>query len=251
MTAAGSRPPGGGALRISGAGPGAAQAQVPRGLPPEAARWLAVDLGSLPAQVVVAGVTGGAGATTLTALVARSLATYRTPVRPRPAVAVLDHDGGTVHERSGAPVVGAQAAGARRDGVSFSPVTDALEAPEPVDADLVLRCLGAQALNPGPTLLDDPAVVAVVVAPWHPDGLALAESAVSRLGAARTVVVPVDVTHVSRAARPGLGVPWDRALTAPGEVDERALATATRRAVLAVTVEVLAAARRVAVLSAG
>lgn len=206
-------------------------------LPAEAARWLGVDLGIRPAQVVVAGVTGGAGASTLTALVARSLATYRAPTRPRPPVAVLDHDGGTVHERSGAPAVGGLAVG--------GPVS-----PEPVDADVLLRCLGAQALNPEPTLLDDPTVVAVVVVPWHSDGLALGETAAERLGADRTVVVPVDVTR-ARTGGATLGLPWDRALAAPGEITERALASSTRRAVLAVTAEVLAAARRVAVLTAG
>ena len=203
-------------------------------LPAEAARWLAVDLGSRPAQVVVAGATGGAGATTLTALVARCLASYRAPTRPRPSVAVLDHDGGTVHERSGAPVVGGLAAraaqGETEGGVSFSPRAAApspsgLVTPEPVDADVLLRCLGAQALNPEPTLLDDPTVVAVVV-------------------------VPVDVTR-ARTGGAVLGLPWDHALAAPGEITERALAPATRRAVLAVTAEVLAAARRVAVVTAG
>lgn len=228
-------------------------------LPAEAARWLAVDLGSRPVQVVVAGVTGGAGATTLTALVARCLATYRAPTRPRPSVAVLDHDGGTVHERSGAPVVGGLAArtaqGETKGGVSFSPRVAApspsgLVTPEPVDADVLLRCLGAQALNPEPTLLDDPTVVAVVVVPWHRDGLALGETAAERLGADRTVVVPVDVTR-ARTGGAVLGLPWDRALAAPGQISERALASSTRRAVLAVTAEVLAAARRVAVLTAG
>ena len=195
-------------------------------LPAEAARWLAVDLGSRPAQVVVAGATGGTGATTLTALVARCLATYRAPTRPRPSVAVLDHDGGTVHERSGAPAAGS-----------------------PADADVLLRCLGAQALNPEPTLLDDPTVVAVVVVPWHQDGLGMGENAADRLGVERTVVVPVDVTR-ARTGGAVLGLPWDRALAAPGEISGGALAPVTRRAVLAVTAEVLSAARRVAVLTA-
>lgn len=230
-----------------------------RALPSEASRWLGVDLGSRPAQVVVAGATGGTGATTLTALVARCLATYRVPACPRPAVAVLDHDGGTVHERSGAPAVGGHAVRPARDepqgGVQISPRAAALShgglvTPEPVDADVLLRCLGAQALNPEPTLLDDPTVVAVVVVPWHRDGLALGDTAAERLGADRTVVVPVDVTR-ARTGGALVGLPWDRALAAPGEITERALAPSTRRAVLAVTAEVLAAARRVAVMTAG
>lgn len=233
---------------------GSAGARTSRGLPSEAERWLAVDLGSRPVQVVVAGVTGGVGTTTLTALVARSLATYRAPTRQRPSVAVLDHDGGTVHERSGAPAIGAPAVRASEGGVSFRPASqDPAAGPAgsgAVDADVLLRCLGAQALNPEPTLLADPTVVAVVVAPWHADGLALAATAIARLGEARTVVVPVDVTRAGAAGR-SLGLPWDRALTAPGEITERALSSSTRRAVLAVTAEVLAAARRVAVLTAG
>lgn len=241
-------------LMTTSRGEGAGR-RLPRRVPPEAARWLTVDLGSSPVQVVVAGVTGGVGTTTLTALVARCLAMHRPATRQRPSVVVLDHDGGTAHERSGAPGAGVVAVRASGGGLSSRPSPeDATPAgargQDRVDADVLLRCLGAQALNPGPTLLDDPTVVAVVVAPWHADGLALAGTAADRLGAYRTVVVPVDVTR-AQTSRAGLGLPWDRALTAPGEITERALSAASRRAVIAVSSEVIAAARRVAVLTAG
>ena len=194
----------------------------PAALPAEAVRWLAADLGEDPVRVVVAGVTGGSGATTLAALLARTLAAHRPTLRSRPAVSVLDHDGGTLHERCGAP------APSRGDGA------------EP--ADVVVQCVGARALTPQVAALDDPWSLAVVVVPWSTDGLRLGKRAVERLGGDRTVVVPVDVTR-TRPRLEVLGLPWDRVLTAPGLVRDDAVSPTTGSALMAITVEVLAAAR--------
>ena len=145
---------------------------VPAGaLPPEAARWLAVDLGERPVSVVVAGVTGGCGATTVAALVSRTIAAHRPALRSRPAVSLIDHDGGTLHERTGAPV----------------PAPGQAHRVEP--ADVVIQCLGAHALSPQGTALDDPWSLAVLVAPWNRDGLRLGEAAADRRGADRTVQI--------------------------------------------------------------
>ena len=138
---------------------------------------------------------------------------------------VLDHDGGTLHERSGAP--------APSQGTSAAP------------ADVVVQCVGAHALASQPTALDDPWSLAVVVAPWNRDGLRLGRAAAEHRGLDRTVVVPVDVTRAHPALEV-LGLPWDRALTAPGLVRDDVLAPTARNAVVAITVEVLAAARRMA-----
>lgn len=193
-------------------------------LPPEAARWLAVDLGERPVSVVVAGVAGGCGATTLAALVARTIAAHRPAQRSRPAVSLLDHDGGALHERTGAPVP------APGQGNTIEP------------ADVVIQCLGAHALSPQGTALDDPWSLAVVVTPWNRDGLRLGKAVRDSRGAERTVLVPVDVTR-ARLSGDALGLPWDRVLTAPGQVRDDAVSPVTRHALVAVTVEVLAAAR--------
>lgn len=197
-------------------------------LPPEAARWLAVDLGERPVSVVVAGVTGGCGTTTLAALVARTIAAHRPALRSRPAVTLLDHDGGTLHERTGAPVP------APGQGNHVEP------------ADVVIQCVGAQALSPQGTALDEAWSLAVVVAPWNADGLRLGAAATDSRGAERTVLVPVDVTR-TRPPHDVLGLPWDRVLTAPSLVRDDALSPLTGNAVVAITVEVLAAARRLQV----
>ena len=220
-------------------------------LPAEAARWLAVDLGSRPAQVVVAGVTGGSGPRRSPRWwPAASPPTARRPAPGRPSPSSTTTAAPCTSAAARPVPVGraGQGVGCRPGRAPRTPLPRVR--PAPADADVLLRCLGAQALNPEPTLLDDPTVVAVVVVPWHQDGLALGENAADRLGVDRTVVVPVDVTR-ARTGGAVLGLPWDRALAAPGEITERALAPATRRAVLAVTAEVLAAARRVAVLTAG
>ena len=191
-------------------------------LPPEAARWLAADLGEHPVRVVVAGVTGGSGTTTLAALVARTIAAHRPSLRSRPTVTVLDHDDGTLHERSGAPANPGHPA-------------------EP--ADVVVQCVGAHALTSQVAALDDPWSLVVVVTPWHKDGLRLGQAAAQGRGLDRTVVVPVDVTR-TRPAGEVLGLPWDRTLTAPGLVRDDAVSRTTGNALVAITVEIMAAARR-------
>ncbi|MFC4629449.1 hypothetical protein ACFO6V_14485 [Promicromonospora alba] len=184
-----------------------------------AQQWLAADLGPRTARVVVAGVAGGVGTTTLAALVARVVA------RARPGrVALVDHTGGTLAERAGNPP-GAWAWAA------------------PSTAQVSVECAGATALLPGETPSRAPGAVPLVVAPWHPEGLRLAQRAAAGLPGA--LLVAIDTTWLHRRARQvpdDLGLPYDVALTAPGAVRDDLLGAPARDAVLAVAVEALARA---------
>ncbi|MFE7506690.1 hypothetical protein [Promicromonospora sp. NPDC057488] len=186
---------------------------------PDANQWLAADLGARTARVVVAGVAGGVGATTLAALVARAVA------RARPGrVALVDHTGGTLAERAGtAPGDAGWAA--------------------PTAAQVSVECAGPTALLPGATAVRAPAVLPVVVAPWHPEGLRLGERAVAGLPGA--LLVAVDHARAERRPRSSpdhLGLPYDAALGVPGAVRDDLLDAPAREAVLAVALESLARA---------
>ncbi|GAA4719521.1 hypothetical protein APR04_003465 [Promicromonospora umidemergens] len=184
-----------------------------------AQQWLAADLGPRTARVVVAGVAGGVGATTLAALVARVVA------RARPGrVALVDHTGGTLAERAGDP-------------------PDAWAWAAPSMAQVSVECAGATALLPGETPARAPGAVPLVVAPWHPEGLHLADRAAAGLPGA--LLVGIDTAWLHRSSRrvpDDLGLPYDVALTAPGAVRDDLLGAPARDAVLAVAVEALARA---------
>jgi hypothetical protein len=184
-----------------------------------AQQWLAADLGPRTARVVVAGVAGGVGATTLAALIARSVAQAR-PGR----VSLVDHTGGTLAERAGT------APGGRG--------WDALG-----QAQVSVECARAAALLPGTTPARAPGVVPLVVAPWHPEGLRLAERAAAGLPGA--LVVAADTAGVqprSRRAPDRLGLPYDAVLTTPGAIRDDILSSRAYDAVLAIAVEALARA---------
>ena len=184
-----------------------------------AQQWLSADLGPRTARVVVTGVAGGVGATTLAALVARVVA------RARPGrVALVDHTGGTLAERAGNP-------------------PDAWAWAAPSTAQVSVECAGATALLPGETPAHTPGAVPLVVAPWHPEGLRLAGRAAAGLPGA--LVVGIDTAWLHRSSRQvpdDLGLPYDVALTAPGAVRDDLLGAPARDAVLAVAVEALARA---------
>lgn len=184
-----------------------------------AQQWLAADLGPRTARIVVVGVAGGVGATTLAALVARVVA------RARPGrVALVDHTGGTLAERAGNP-------------------PDAWAWAAPSTAQVSVECAGATALLPGETPVRVPGVVPLVVAPWHPEGLRLADRAAADVPDA--LVVAVDRAWVRRGSRrtpDRLGLPYDAVLTGPGTVRDDVLGASARDAVAAIAVEALARA---------
>ncbi|MGI5188941.1 hypothetical protein ACQEVI_12450 [Promicromonospora sp. CA-289599] len=186
---------------------------------PAAQQWLAADLGPRTARIVVVGVAGGVGATTLAALVARVVA------RARPGrVALVDHTGGTLAERAGNP-------------------PDAWAWAAPGTAQVSVECAGATALLPGETPARAPGAVPLVVTPWHPEGLHLAGRAAAGLPGA--LLVGIDTAWLYRRAHrvpDDLGLPYDVALTAPGAVRDDLLGAPARAAVLAVAVEALARA---------
>ena len=181
-------------------------------------QWLTADFGRRTVRVVVAGVAGGVGATTLAALVARTVA------RARPArVALMDHSGGTLGERAGS---------APSDGWAA-----------PGQAQISVECAGAVALLPRETLVHVPGVVPLVVAPWHPEGLHLADRAAAGLPGA--LVVPIDTAWLARSSRrmpDRLGLPYDGGLTAPGTVRDDVLRASTHDVVTTIAVEALARA---------
>ena len=183
-----------------------------------AQQWLTADFGRRTVRVVVAGVTGGVGATTLAALLARTVA------RARPGrVALVDHTAGTLGERVGT---------APSDGWAA-----------PGQAQVSVECAGAVALLPGETSVRVPGVVPLVVTPWHLDGLRLADRAAAELPGA--LVVAMDTTRLARGSRgmpDRLGLPYDVALSAPGTVRDDVLGAPTRDAIATVAVEALARA---------
>lgn len=201
-----------------------------------AQQWLAADFGGRTVRIVVAGVAGGVGATTLAALVARTVA------RARPGdVSLVDHTAGTLAERAGAAPGDDQAAQNPWTTQNGWAAWNGWAARG--QAQVSVECAGATALLPGETPLRASGVVPLVVAPWHPDGLRLADRAVAGLPGA--LVVAIDTAWLQR--RSGrtpdvLGLPYDAALTAPGAVHDEILGASTHDSVLAIAVEALARA---------
>ncbi|WP_421742483.1 hypothetical protein [Cellulomonas sp.] len=160
-------------------------------LAPEAHRWLT---GPVPdgTRVVVAGVAGGVGTTTVAALVGRML---------DGRCALLDHSGGRLHARAGSTS-------------SRGPV--------------VVHDLGPHALAGESPALEDPGAVIVLVCASHTAGLAAAVRAFETLEPrspglhGRALIVPVAVSGPGLGAReltgpvPVLGLPRSRALAAGG-----------------------------------
>lgn len=200
-----------GAVPAVAAPPPAASSGAP--VAPEVARWLAVPVVA-GARVVVAGVAGGVGTTTVAVLLHRAL-----------GGALLDHAGGQVQARAGG--------GGRV-----------------VDPAFVVHDAGPHALTQDVDLLAE-AAAAVVVCGGHVHGLARAGAALAALRAAhpdahrRAVVVPVGgragARSLTAAAR---GVPaladvavapvrrWHE-LTGPGPVPAGSRADADARALAA------------------
>ncbi|WP_456845863.1 hypothetical protein [Cellulomonas sp. P5_C6] len=194
-------------------------------LAPEAHRWLT---GPVPdgTRVVVAGVAGGVGTTTVAALVWRAL-DAAAPGR----CGLLDHSGGTLHARAASSRTGGQ---------------------------VVVHDLGPHALAADSPALEDPSAVVVVVCASHSAGLAAATRALEALAPRspgldrRALVVPVAVSGPGLAAREHpanvLALPRSRALAAGGVLpapDRDARAT---RAAGVVAAEVVRRARWVATL---
>lgn len=214
-------------------------------LAPETERWLTTPVRP-GTPVVVAGVAGGVGTTTVAALLWTALHAAR-PGR----VGMLDRSGGSF-----ATLVG-EGAGAVADG----------------SADLVVQDLGPHALTPGAEALDPAGRVVVVVCGAHRDGLRSAAEALRGLAARtgqdatrRTVVVPVaavgrtrgSVPLLAQAREAGLGgavVPLrrDRTLAARGVLpaadDVRGLLP--HREATALAAEVMRCARWVAAVGDG
>lgn len=207
-------------------------------LPPEAARWLATPLPP-GMRVVVAGVAGGVGTTTVAAALWWALDTYRDG-----GAAAVDHGGGSLAAR-----------------LPHEPGGTGGRSREP---DLTVHDLGAHALTSQAIVLDDPGQVVVVVCGAHDAGLAAAHRALISLatrsgacGAApqRVVVVPVAVAGptlpgaVLRARAADLGlqavvvpVGRSRALAAGGRLPAD-LVPGVRRAAVVLAVEVVRCAR--------
>lgn len=139
---------------------------------PEAHQWLTADLGPRTAHIVVTGVAGGVGTTTVAALLARIFAEAR-PGR----VALVDERWGDLPARAGAATGGGSWA-------------------EPDDASVIIEDAGATVLVPAAKPGQVAGVVPVVVAPWHADGRALADRAVATMPGALTV--QVDAVNTSR-----------------------------------------------------
>lgn len=177
-----------------------------------------------PLHLVVAGVAGGVGTTTAAALVSRGLAAAIPGW-----VALVDHDGGTLAVRAGTGT-----------GDRTWAQTSA--------AGIVVRCAGGASVVVDGTPASDPEAVVLVVAPWHADGLRLATDVAGRVGPHRSGVLLVDLTR-ARALQPRdvrdlRGLPYDRALAAPGPVQDGRAAAAVRAAVHASTVDLLTRAAR-------
>ena len=213
-------------------------------LSPEAARWLAIPL-QRGVRVVVAGVAGGVGTTTVAAALWWALDQYR--------------DGGAAVDRGDGSLV------AR---LPHEPGDRAGQHSR--EADLTVHDLGACALTVLAGVLDDPDQVVVVVCGAHDAGLVAARQALVSpttrretcgTGRRRTVVVPVAVAGPSRpgaalrARALDLGlecviVPLgrSRALAAGGRLPVD-LAPGVQRAAVVLAVEVVRCARWVAAVA--
>ncbi|NMR21610.1 hypothetical protein [Cellulomonas fimi] len=213
-------------------------------LAPEAVRWLTTPVRP-GTRVVVAGVAGGVGTTTVVAL----LWTALDAARPG-GVGAVDHSGGSLPARLAAGTHGGY---------------DALGGTEP---DLVLHDLGPHALTTAAGVLDVPDQVVVVVCGAHDAGLLAARASLGGL-AERTgkgdaeqwaVVVPVAVAGRSaprarlrdRAVELGvraavMPVARDRRLAAGGSVPPWGSASEVHRTAGALAAEVVRCARWVGV----
>ena len=215
---------------------------APSSLSPEAARWLATPL-QPGMRVMVAGVAGGVGTTTVAAALWWALDTHRG------GAAV---DGGDRSLAARLPREPGDGTGVPR-----------------VEPDLMVRDLGAHALSTRASVLDGAGQVVVVVCGAHDAGLVAARDALvwlatRRAGGSsrrRAVVVPVSVAG---RARPGavlrsraldLGldsvivpVGRSRALAAGGRLPVE-LAPGVQRAAVVLAVEVVRCARWVAAVA--
>lgn len=170
-------------------------------------------------HLVVAGVAGGVGTTTVAAALARALAAALPG-----QVGLLDHDGGTLFARAG---VGAN----DRQWAS------------PESATTLVQCLGSasNALHrPAPGTASP---LPLVVAPWHMDGLRLAAGVVARATTVEPMVLLDDVTQARSSQEPEVrnrpGLPYDRALAAPGTLQDDHTSERTRTAVQQAAHEIL------------
>jgi len=193
-------------------------------LAPEAHRWLT---GPVPdgTRVVVAGVAGGVGTTTVAALVQQMLDGRCT---------LLDHSGGTLHARAGT----SGSTGAR--------------------GGVVVHDLGPHALAGESAALEDPGAVVVLVCASHAAGLAAAVQAYDALDPrspglhGRALIVPVSVSGPGLGAKalggpvPVLGLPRSRALAAGGVLPPPDRDLRATRAAGVIAAEVVRRARWVA-----
>ncbi|MBL0884836.1 hypothetical protein [Myceligenerans indicum] len=172
-----------------------------------------------PLHLIVAGVAGGVGTTTVAAALARTLAAAM-PGR----VGLLDHDGGTLFARAGV-------------------WSDDLRWARPGTASVHVQCLGSAAAALQRVPPSTPGLVALVVAPWHKDGLRLAAGVVAGAAAVEPLILLDDVTRArdgqEPAVRSRLGLPYDRALAAPGALQDDRASHTVRTAVGRAADEVL------------
>ena len=179
-------------------------------LAPEARRWLT---GPIPAgtRVVVAGVAGGVGTTTVAALLARTL-----------GATITDHSGGSLAARAGVAEDGGSLAA--RAGVAEAAGSLAGRVGVAEAGDVVVHDLGPHAGASSGSALEDPDVVVVIVCASHARGLAAARDAVAALSPRtvaleqRTILVPVAVSGSRHPAKApdAIRIPRSRALAAGG-----------------------------------
>jgi len=196
-------------------------------LAPEARRWLT---GPIPAgtRVVVAGVAGGVGTTTVAALLARTL-----------GATITDHSGGSLAARAGVVEAGGSLAG--RAGVAQA-------------GDSVVHDLGPHAGATSGSALENPDVVVVIVCASHARGLAAARDAVAALMPRtvdleqRTILVPVAVSGSRHPVKAPdvIRIPRSRALAAGGPLPNPERDPRITRAAGVLAAEVVRRARWIA-----
>lgn len=170
-------------------------------------------------QLVVAGVAGGVGTTTVAAALARALASA-IPGQ----VGLQDHDGGTLFAR----------AGVWEGDRHWS---------TPEQAPVRVQCLGraSNVLTRIPTSV--PGMVPLIVAPWHEDGLRLAAGVMQSATTVEPMMLLCDVTQAragqSAQVRAYTGLAYDRALAAPGPLRDAQAAAEVERTITQVAHEAL------------